>query len=353
MLPGQTPEGEHVLSILVKRTYEIVPDGACRRAESDEKLLPADEHYDDPMNSSVRLETDFVPFKLATDVVLNGRAYAPGGSPAPWFRASLAVGEHRKEVLVVGDRVARYREGAPPLFTEPEPITEMELKYERSYGGTDIHSDPDVPCPYPRNPVGRGFAVECAPRSVDDLPLPNLEDPADLLTPDRLCPGNVAAWEEQPFPCGLGWFPRTWRPRAELAGVMPADREAEEELRSAFAELVPEEQREDYEKTRLPEMDFRFFNGASPGLAVPYLTGEESVVTENLAPEGLLRFRLPGERPRIGLDIGEGTEEPDVVLHTVTIRMEDREVDLVWRGAVGYPGPDWLPEMTRMEVTIR
>jgi len=33
--------------------------------------------------------------------------------------------------------------------------------------------------------------------------------------------------------------------------------------------------------------------------------------------------------------------------------MEDRQVDLVWRGAVPYPGPDWLPKMKKMEVLIQ
>jgi hypothetical protein len=65
-----------------------------------------------------------------------------------------------------------------------------------------------------------------------------------------------------------------------------------------------------------------------------------------------LQFRLPTEAPRIGLDIGEGVSEPEVVLQTAMIRMEDRQVDLVWRGAVPYPGPDWLPEMQRMDVLI-
>ena len=45
-------------------------------------MLGGDVYWDHPMNSSVRYETDFWPFKVATDVVLNGTAYAPGGEPA-------------------------------------------------------------------------------------------------------------------------------------------------------------------------------------------------------------------------------------------------------------------------------
>ena len=102
----------------------------------------------------------------------------------------------------------------------------------------------------------------------------------------------------------------------------------------------------------LPDMDFRFFNGASSGLVVPFLSGTETVALLNLDPSGEIQFQLPGERPTIGLDIGEGVQEPPVFLHTVLIRLEERQVDLVWRGAVAYPGPDWLPEKKKTEVLI-
>jgi hypothetical protein len=33
--------------------------------------------------------------------------------------------------------------------------------------------------------------------------------------------------------------------------------------------------------------------------------------------------------------------------------MDDREVDLVWRAAAGYPGPDWLPQMRKTEIEVQ
>ena len=101
-------------------------------------------------------------------------------------------------------------------------------------------------------------------------------------------------------------------------------------------------------------MDFRFFCGASPGLAVPFLKGNERVQLLNLHPDGALSFTLPDDRPKIGVDIGNGLSEPQVVLQTVQIRCEDAkpQVDLVWRGAVPYPGLNWLPEMKRLDVVI-
>jgi hypothetical protein len=254
--------------------------------------------------------------------------------------------------MVVGDRVARFADGGPPSFTDPEPFTTMQLRYERAYGGTDVYSDPKVPYPYPRNPLGRGFVVRNTARTVDGLSLPNLEDPLAPLTPESLCLGDYAAWEARPMPVGFGWFPKSWLPRALLAGIMPADRAVEKELRQAYAQLLPKDQREAYLKHGIRDMDYRFFNGASVGLAVPFLEGGEWVATENLSPDGHLSFQLPQASPRIGLDIGEGVQEPDVALHTVMIRLDERQVDMVWRGAVPYRGPDWLPEMRKMDVLI-
>ena len=352
VLPGQSPDGQYILSVLLKRTYSIVPGKACERAEADKKVLTADQFWDDPMNSSVKFEGDFIPYKPATDVVLNGVAYAPGARPTHSMVASLSVGDSRKEILVLGDRTAQYRDGGMPAFTDPEPFETMELRYERAYGGPDIYSDPKLPCLYPRNLFGRGFVVKNLSKTVEDLPLPNMEHPADRLTPERLCCGHFMHWERQPMPQGFGWFPKTWQPRASLAGVMPADRAVEQQLRAVYAQFVPAHQRELYEQTKLPDMDFRFFNGASAGLVFPFLKGDEKVRTVNLSPEGELSFELPGDRPRIGLDIGMGMQEPAVVLHTVMIRMEEREVDLLWRAACPYAGPDWLPQMRKMEVLV-
>lgn len=353
VLPGQTPEGQHILSVLVKRSYDVIPDKRCVRAKMDQKLFPGDVHYGDPMNSAVKFESDFVPFKLATDVVLNGTAYSPNGKPAKNLLATMVVGQFRKDLFVIGDRVCRYREGYDPIFTDPQPFTTMEIRYERAYGGVDIYSDPKMPCVYPRNHLGRGFVINNSKKAIENLALPNIEDPKNALTPQRLCAKHFMHWERQPMPQGLGWFSKYWQPRAALAGVMPADRVVEQELRQAYAAAVPPAQRQLYEQTKLPNMDFRFFNGASSGLAVPFLSGGEEIHLVNLTPEGKLSFQLSGERPHLSLDLGMGKQEPPVVLHTLMIRLEDRQVDLVWRAAAPYPGPDWLPEMKKMEILIQ
>jgi len=169
---------------------------------------------------------------------------------------------------------------------------------EGAGGGIDVYSDKVASYPYPRNPRGCGFVVTNSARCVNNLALPNLEEPDTPLTPERLCLGEYKNWEQQPLPAGFGWFPKTWLPRAQLAGILPADRATEQELRQAYAKLIPDaSQREAYLKHGLPDMDFRFFNGASPGLIFPYLKGGERVVAENLSPEGTTAFQLPHDAP--------------------------------------------------------
>jgi hypothetical protein len=351
LLPGQSPAGEPIYSLILKRTYDIKA-GKCVRAGEDRKLFPADVHWTDPMNSSVRFESDFIPFKLRTDVAFNGKAYSPGMVPVQSLAAAVIVGEARKEILVVGDRMCRWLEGGRIAATPPEPFAVMDLRYENAYGGVDLYSDPALPFGYPRNPLGKGFVVKATPRTLRDLPLPNVEDPKARLGAGNLCIQEIRNWEKQPLPAGLGWFPKLWRPRALLAGTMPGDEKLEEELRTAYASVLSPSDKELYLKHRLPRMDFRFFNGASPGLDFPYLSGTEKIVLENLTPEGRLEFALPGEKPRVGIDIGFGLQEPESVLHTVQIHGEEGQVDLVWRAAIPYPGTDWLPQMTKLDLTI-
>jgi hypothetical protein len=352
VLPGQTPEGQPILSVLVKRTYDIHFGKACERAEQDIKIHAADVFYGDPMNSSVQFESDFVPFKLSTDVVLNGKVYAPDGSPAMQVSAGLAVGNSKKLITITGDRVCHFRSGSLPFFEDPTPFMDLELRYERAYGGVDIYSDKRIPFPYMRNPLGCGFAVKNVEKTIQGLTLPNIEEPETLLTPERLCCEDFTTWEQQPMPAGLGWLPKTWLPRAQLAGIMPGDRAVEQELRQAYTKLVPSEHRELYAKTHLPDMNFQFFNGASSGLVFPFLKGNEMIRMLNLTPEGKSLFYLPADAVKISMDIGSGIVEPEVVIHTVMIRMEDKQIDIVWRGAVPYPGTDWLPQIKKMDVFV-
>ena len=118
LLPGQTPKGEYILAVLLKRSYKIEPSGRCVRADADRPIVTGDKNFGDPMNTTIQFAADFVPFKLATDVVLNGFAHAPQGRPQREILATLEVAQAKKTVRVVGDRVCKHRAGGDPVFSD-------------------------------------------------------------------------------------------------------------------------------------------------------------------------------------------------------------------------------------------
>jgi len=200
--------------------------------------------------------------------------------------------------------------------------------------------------------VGTGLALKNVAEVVAGLRLPNLEDPLDLLTPERLVLESPTRWNGQPLPQGLGWVHRAWYPRCSFAGAFPPFVGPDDVLREEELGLVPAGQIALARQLKLPSFDARFSNGASIGLVCPKLQGDEAITLTHVLPEAELTVALPGERPRVALDIGLGDNELPVVLHSVCIRGDDRQVDLVWRAAHAYPGVDWLPEMTRMHASV-
>ncbi len=112
------------------------PTGGERSKEEDhhQSLVPADEPRGKPGESSLRHAGEIHPLKPATDVVLMGCAYAPGGKPVPQFGAAFSVGRLRKVVAVFGDRT--WKSGIFGLTpSSPVPVTRVPLVWKRAYGG--------------------------------------------------------------------------------------------------------------------------------------------------------------------------------------------------------------------------
>lgn len=355
VVPGMNHRHQPVFSVIVKRSYRIAPDGPADRAEVDQPLRMIDRSYDDgdPDWSTVRYESELAPYKASTDVVVIGKAYAPRGVATERTTVGVQIGDRKKILAVTGDRRCRFREGAAPAFTDPEPFTEMEIRYDRAYGGRDEKSLPDVPFLYPRNFMGAGVVLRNVKEAVEDLPLPNIEDPQDLMTPERLFIEEPDRWHLQPLPQGFGWRQRTWYPRSALLGAYPAFLDAGVVTPEERMGLLPKHHVALAKQSRLRPMEAQFANGASLGMIFASLKGDEPVVLGRLTPDGVLKFSLPGDRPKIGLDLGQGMQPLEPQLHTVSIRPDDLELDLIWRGAQVYPGFDWLSKMSKLEADVQ
>lgn len=355
-IPGMDGNGSPIYSVIVKRTYDIGRDKSLTRSNVDAPIRLGDAFFDagDGESSSVQFEAETAAWKPMTDIVVVGKAHAPSGVTTHVMDAGILIeGKGQKLIRVMGHRQCAFRPGLSPVFSEPAAFTEMELRYENAFGGVDSHILPGTPFHYPRNPLGKGFAIANTKAAIQGLALPNLEDPQDLLTPERLMTGEPEGWRTLPMPASLGWFPKTCYPRSFLSGILPPYLQAGSVTREEWLGAVPKNHVELYMRQRLPSFLPRFQNGASMGLSFPYLTGTESIRIKGLSSEGIVEFALPGEAPQIDLDIGLPHHPLNPFLATVLIRMEDMQVDLIWIGSRPFPGPDWLPEMKTLNVEIQ
>jgi len=350
VVAGMGPERAHIFAVLVKRSYAIRNGQPLDEAPA-EPFLPTDLYYEpgDPEICTIHREEECAPWKLATDVVVLAEAHAPEGRPAERTTIGVEVAGRRRMLSVIGDRKAIHRGGQLPGFTDPRPFTTMPMRYERAYGGADLRSLPEAPFYYPRNTHGRGVALRNSADAVEGLALPNIEDPEDLLTPERLVIGEPARWNDMPLPAGIGFFHRTWYPRCSFVAALPPYVDVDTVLREEQLGLVPEGQIALGRAFRLPSFDLRFHSAASLGLVVPDLAPGAAIRLARLSPEPILSFTLPLRWPRIGLDIGPGMRELPCALHTVLVDVPAQRVHMIWRGAHAYPGPSWLPKMTKLE----
>jgi hypothetical protein len=300
VLPNE--QGVESAYAIVKATFTIAP-----RVEPAKEQLPivlADEFWGDPAASGLKYASDVALVKPAADVVLVGSAHAPRGKPVPELDVTLRVGNLSKTIRVFGDRT--WKEGIlSPQITAPEPFVSMPLTYERAFGGTDRSlEDKGIIEAEARNPVGVGFRGRKTDLPIGGTPLPNLEDPGQLITGPN----------GRPAPAGFGAICGHWEPRRSYAGTYD---QAWQESRCPY---LPQ------------DFDVRFFQVAPPGQVAPgYWQGGEPVELVNASPAGRLGFNLP----RQGLHITYTIEGNDIEripnLDTLTLEPDENRFTMVWR----------------------
>ena len=304
---GVEPSGREHLVVVVKGTFAFpAPGEEPKLAEEQDPFVYADTFTGEAGFSAPMDESDFAFRKPRCDVLLNGRAYAPGGRPAERVTVGLKVGAMGKVFDVVGDRVW----SATPLKTQPEPaepFTAMPITYDRAFGGQDTaHPDPARHSAYTANPVGRGYHRETANEFVDGRPLPNTEERERPVA----APGG-------PYrPMSFGPIGRGWQPRLGDAGTYD-----QAWLDDVFP-FLPADFRDDYYQ-------------AAPGdQRIPYPEGGEDVMLFNLTPEGRVGFKLPRlDLPVVFFLKTYEKEETRAVADTIVIDAEARRFVVCWRAS--------------------
>lgn len=324
---------DQIFHVMVARlTYDMQradDQGLLLLAEAQTPLTESDRHYGAINRSSLIEESDYAPYKPRCDILFaHALAHTPTGKPAARWPIGVRIGAWQKRLAVTGPRLLeRTRLGWK--LGEPEPVTQVPIRYERAWGGTcqwprDVpEDDAQLLVREERNPIGCGFADKAWLKKsrVADVDGPQIE----LFGQ----PFDEKAANAQRYPvAGLGAIGRWWSPRAELAGTYDAA----------------------WKQTRWPRLpldfDFGYWNCAPADQQIDYPAGGEQVVLIGLHEGGEVRFRLPRPILKLLLNLESGVPlfKP-LPIDTLIFDMRALQLIVVQRALVSAAA-----EVTRIEL---
>ena len=292
-------QGVDTLYLIVKASFNI----GSQWTLLDMQLPPvaADIYWTEPGKSSLKAASDFHLGKPATDIIITGHASAPEGKQAKQLDVSARIGQVHKTIRVYGDRTWQHGQ-----ITEPKLFQSMPLVYEKAFGG--VHEENgNIISGELRNPVGIGYAGKRSEQDMHGMPLPNLENPAQL----------IQKFTDQPDPVCFGYVAPSWRPRANYAGTYD----------------------DAWQKNRAPylpdDFDKRCFNMAHPDLIYPgFIKGGEPVHITGMHPKGDLQFTIPQVKLASKISVRKRIESPQFDLETLIIEPSQLQLSMVWKAAI-------------------
>lgn len=272
--------------VVVKGSFVAGPGGVASLAEQHAPFVYCDISTGEPGFSSTAWETDFCRYKPLTDVIVVGKAVAPGRVPATEVAVRLEVQGRSKDAMVFGERrwvsAAGFARMSPPV-----PFVELPLCWERAFGG-DVH-----------NPVGVGLGDE----------IPNVEDPRALISSQR----------DRPRPRGFSWIGRSWQPRIAFAGTY------DRHWRTQVCPLLPE------------DFDERYFQAAPADQQFPHFRGGEHIRCVHMADAPVVDFWIPALTVPVHFDFGDRVVHRNGVLDTVVLEPHRCRMHLSWRVSTPLP----------------
>jgi len=350
---ARSKDGRDYVMVLVKYTY-LIRNNRCILHKPEPLLY---DYRDEDLEPRLQPGTDFWPCKMLTDFVVQGSAFAPNKRPIDRIEVSVQVAKTIKRIAVFGKRLIQWTEDRINI-SMPEPFEEIPLTYQNAYGGIDWRvqisekdqenpelilsfvNDQDHPGLYPRNPFGKGYLVEQG--EVPDMVMPNLEDPSDLITPERLVIKDPKLWYRQPLPWCFDWvhpitFPRYVFMLPEMDAWYPGPEDEQmPEVKRIFIPSGYHSQMRDRNLLSCPHPNF--FQEASHGLVFSDLKGNEPVKIVGMHPEKpVIEFYLPGHTPVIEIQIEEEKKRVMPRLHSVVCRPAENILTMLFGATMDTP----------------
>ena len=286
-----------VLTAVCKATFTLAPVEA-KLAPAQDPIDDRDRHQDDDPSKSLVAASDLAPFKLSPEVLVVGRAFAPGGQPARTVTVRMIVGSVDKSVRVTADR-SWSQQGE---LSEGARFTSMPLAYERAGGGPDTWNTAGI---------RRGARDRYGRVAVPNLTMPDqrIATPDTFVEPVGLGP---IAWAWPLRREKLGRHAASWSPRKLAEGPLPDG------------------------------VDRAFFNVSPLDQRLAEIRDNERLVLDHLHPEHAhLVTSLPGVRPRAFVTgRASGTQELALRCDTLVIDTDRQRVTATWRGQLALSHPE-------------
>jgi hypothetical protein len=239
--------------------------------------------------------------KEGLDIMALGQAYHPNPDGGPEASVSVCVGEDTRSLRVFGERSWYQSSTGEWAISEPEPFSRMDMTWGQSFGGSSF-DEWDNECPHALNPEGKGFIA--SQDAIEDTSLPNIEDPAHLIT----------SWEDQPAPCNIAPAPK------------PIAIDAAQTLQTLSA---VQERSGPY---RLPES---IWNDAVPLFRFLVPQPGASVVLSGMS-EAPLTARVPQLTLHANVQLGAQQHSLPLVLDTLLFFPEDKRCVFTYRASFQY-----------------
>lgn len=253
---------------------------------------------------------DAVFTKEVVGVCATGFVYPREGKVAREAMASLRVGTAEASIRAFGPRVWQRGALGKLVPSAPLPFERVAMTWENAYGGMTAEPAavmmvdgeeafvPEHEAGYPLNFEGKGFATDEA-RALDQ-PLPQLEDPAEVMR----------RWDDRPEPVCFAPYPLQGGMRARYV------------VRDKQVDLAG-----------VSKLGSR----AAPRTTFERVEVGTEIMLSGMRPQGeVLAFAVPPSPVEVALSVGGASERLIPWLDAIDIEAEAGEVRLVYRAKVTY-----------------
>ncbi len=367
---GCDDKGKNILSVLCKLTFSIKENGECYF--SDEQLpLSADQVLYEHNENLLKNEYDLYPFKKYCDIILKGNAH--NHKSLKQFISEINIGDSGHQMLIQGNQKPYLDQSGKIKFSDIEDVEKIPLQFDYAYGGRDLEAekkieienyellqktDPSLdllagnPYRYARNPEGKGFIVEYNKTMIDQLELPNIQDPDHLITPENIVLKNPDNWLYMPVPAATDWVSPVWFPRLAYAGLMQFENVNTKALKEVKSNVL--ESDIFVNKPLGKNANIRFTNGALPALQVRNEIVPKYCQLINIHPSApKFNIKFPDLRPKIWVDGRNGKLlETYPVIHTILLEPDDNRLSIIWRGSAPALRPYLDEELKNMPFKV-